>query len=857
MPSATAARRNGAISIDGRLDEAAWQAATPITEFTQYDPEEGKPGSERTEARILIDDVAIYVGIRFFDSEPGKIQSVLARRDESVEGDLVELTFDSFHDHLTAYIFRLTPAGARRDATVSANGNQDNSWDAVWEGMGSIDSLGWVAEYRIPLSQLRYDPKQLNHTWGLQIARMIGRKGEDQVFAFTPKNESQGIARYGHLTGLGRLASPRRLELVPYALTKNENPVVAEGDPFRKKNDIVIGGGLDLKYGITSNITLDATFNPDFGQVEVDPAVVNLSAFETFFPERRPFFVEGANIFSFGDMRTNNTSAGYNFIHTRRIGRQPARNIGGPTIDFVDAPLETTIAGALKLTGRTAGGWSFGVLDALTLEEEARYRDGTAINTAIVEPMANYSMGRLKRDLNGGNTTVGMAVTTVNRKLGDDELAPIFRSSAYSAGVDWQHAWQNRTYAFDGAIVGTTNRGSKEAIDALQRSPARYFQRVDREDGPYDPNKTSLEGYVAEMTFAKLAGAHWKGSVSYQEYSPGFEINEAGFLGSTDIRSVTPLIYYDQNKPGKYLRGWEQFLFWNPSWNFDGDMTFNGVGAIHVAELKNFWSTFFRVDWRPPVFDDRLTRGGPVARIVRGGGLQFELNSDRRKPHTYGIFVSRSTNVAGGHGLNIQPRLTLKPSTAIRVTFSPSFNRTHGMAQYVTQVQDANATDTYGNRYVFATLDQKQLSLVTRLDWTFTPRLSLQLFAQPLLAAADFSDYKEFARPREFNFKIYGKDAGTIAYNAPTDEYTVDPDGSGAAPPFTFRDRDFNRRSLRGNAVLRWEYRPGSALFAVWQQSRFEQLGQGAFDFGNDFTDLLGARPENVFVLKGTWWVGR
>jgi hypothetical protein len=851
-PIAHAAPRSGVIRIDGHLDEAAWQAATPITGFRQRDPHEGEPASEPTEARVLIDGDAIYIGMRLHDSDPRGIQSQLARRDENIEGDIVEVVLDTYHDHRSAFLFRLSAAGARRDASVIGD-NEDNSWDAVWEGSSSIDAEGWTAEFRIPLSQLRYNPNELDHTWGLQLTRTIARKAEEDFFALTPKTEESGVHRYGHLAGLGKLPSPRRLELVPYALTKNQNPVVAAGDPFRRKNDLVTGAGLDLKYGITSNLTLDATFNPDFGQVEVDPAVVNLSAFETFFPERRPFFVEGASIFSFGEMRTENSSNGYNFLHSRRIGREPSRGIGGATVDWVDAPLETTIDGAVKLSGRSSSGWSLGVLDALTARESARYRDDTGDHTATVEPRSNYFIGRVKRDLRQGNTTVGMAMTAVNRDLSDPALVPMFRSSAYTLGVDWQHAWANRRWAFDGAVAGTTNRGSAASIEQLQLSPARYFQRPDRKTVRYDPTKTSLDGYVAEATFAKLAGKHWKGTLTFQDYSPGFEINEVGFLGGTDFRGVAPLISYTENTPNKYLRNWAQYLFWNPSWNYDGDMTFNGVGSITVAELPNYWNYFLRLDWRPPVFDDVFTRGGPVARVVTSRGIQVQVDSDRRKRYTIGATALYFKNEAGGWNETFAPRATLRPSTALRITLQPSYSRVHSMAQYVTARQDPTATATYGSRYVFATLEQNQVSMVTRVDWTFTPQLSLQLFAQPLIASADFHDYKEFERPRTYDFHTY--DASEIAQSGSV--YTVDPDGAGPAASFTFNDRDFNRRSLRGNAVLRWEYRPGSALFFVWQQSRFASQTNGEFDFRQNFNDLWSVQPENVFVLKATYWLSR
>nr|MBA2687078.1 carbohydrate binding family 9 domain-containing protein [Gemmatimonadaceae bacterium] len=827
-PTAVAARRNGDIQIDGKLDEAAWAAATPITSFLQFDPNEGKPVSERTEARVLIDDVAIYVGMRMFDSSPAAIQSQLARRDEPIESDLVELSFDSYHDHLTGVIFRLSPAGARRDAILSSSGNQDNSWDAVWEGSATIDAGGWSAEFRIPLSQLRFNPNIAEQVWGMQLSRKIARKAEIASWSFTPKTQQGGVSRFGHLTGLGRLSSSKRIELVPYALTKNVNPDALRTDPLRKRNEVVPGFGLDVKYGITSNLTLDATFNPDFGQVEVDPAVVNLSAFETFYPEKRPFFIEGSNVFDFGDMRTNNSSNGYTFLHSRRIGRAPQRSLGGSNIAFVDAPIETTIAAATKLTGRTAGGYSFGILDAVTMREEAVYRDSNgADHRATVEPLTNYYAGRIKRDMRQGNTTVGVATTAVNRRLDDPALEPIFRKAAYTGGLDWQHAWGNRTWAFDGNFVVSHNIGSSQAIDILQRSSARYLQRPDRESFRRDSTRTSLTGYVAEMTFAKTAGQHWRGSLTYQDYNPGFEINEIGFLGRTDMRGIAPLISYSETKPTKRLRRFDQFLFWNPTWTYDGDMTFNGVGAITTAELPNFWNVFFRADWRPPVFDQGLTRGGPVARAVSGGGFQGELSSDRRKRYTYGMYANRSFNSAGGFGFTLSPFTTLRPSTALRISVSPQFSSTHAIGQFVTRVRDPLATNMYGSRYVFATLDQKQLSMVTRVDWTFTPKLSLQIFAQPLLAAGDFQDYKEFARQRQFDFNVYGRDQGTISRSA-AGLYTVDPDGSGAAPSFSFGDRDFNTRSLRGNAVLRWEYRPGSALFLVWQQSRsgFEPTGQ-------------------------------
>jgi hypothetical protein len=857
-PSLRAGRRDGDVRIDGRLDEAAWRAAEPFTAFRQIDPNEGQPGSQRTEARVLIDNDALYVAMRMFDDEPRRIQAQLARRDESVEGDIAEVFLDSYHDHLTGYVFRLSALGAKRDAALSEN-SQDDSWDPVWDGAAVIDAEGWSAEFRIPLSQLRYNPDDAEHIWGIQLSRKIARNGELQVFSFTPKTAQSGINTYGHLTGLGRLPAPRQIELVPYAVARNEHPTAPRNDPFRRRNQLAPGVGLDVKYGITSNLTLNATFNPDFGQVEVDPAVVNLSAFETFFPERRPFFVEGASIFGFGSMRTFNSSNGYNFTHTRRIGRSPQRSLGGPNFQFVDAPLETTIAGAAKLTGRTKGGWSIGLLDAVTTREEARFRTAVGVDSsAVVEPMANYFIGRVKRDMRGGNTTFGAALNTVHRSLADDALDPMFRRAAYAGGFDWNHAWHKREWSFDGAIVATHNIGSAMAIDALQLAPARYYQRPDRRGYHRDPTRTALTGYMAEASLAKLAGKHWRFSLTAQDYNPGFEINEMGFENSTDMRGLAPLVGYVETKPGKYFRFRESYLFWNPTWNYDGDMTFNGVGTLTFLQTKNFWGIFGRLDWRPPVIDDRLTRGGPVGLIPAQFGWGFELNSDSRKKHTVGVFTNRFSNSEGGWSWFIGPNVTLKPSPAIRLQLSPTYFKAHRLAQYVTSQEDANATNTYGTRYVFATIDQNELSMQTRVDWTFTPRLSLQVFAQPLISSGDFLDFKEFSRPRQFNFSVYGRDIGDITRDDAARRYTVDPDGAaGSSAPFTFGDPDFNQRFLRGNALVRWEYRPGSVLFFVWQQSRFGSIPQGDFDPGRDVGDLWAAPPVNVFVIKATYWIGR
>src|SRR5439155_7978485 len=486
------------IRVDGKLDDPAWSKATPADQFTQRDPNEGQPVSERTEVRILIGEDALFVGARLYDREPGKIRRRLVRRDENLASDYFALLLDSYHDHLTTYRFRVNPAGSYDDCYIDSRGSNDFSWDPVWEVRTTIDSLGWTAEMEIPLSQLRYNPGP-DAVWGIQMRRWIDRKQELAEFSFVPKNETSDASRYGHLVDLGQLPSPKHLEILPYSLAKAHYHKVDSGDPFQSGSDRVGSLGAGLKYGRTSNLTLDGTVNPDFGQVEVDPAVVNLTAVETFFPERRPFFIEGADLFRFGQSRSQNSFNTTIPFHARRIGRAPQRTLSGGGYHFVDSPSVTTIDAALKLTGKTGGGWSVGVLDAVTSRERARYLDDAGLmHRDPVEPLTNYFVGRLRRESGGGNTSVGVLGTAVARDGSDSTLASMLRSRAYAGGIDFNRYWANRNWSLDGYLLGSYIRGTAAAVDRAQRSSVRYFQRPDADHLRYDPTRTSLTGAASQ-----------------------------------------------------------------------------------------------------------------------------------------------------------------------------------------------------------------------------------------------------------------------------------------------------------------------------------------------------------------------
>jgi len=825
-PVATAVRATAAIHVDGHLEEAAWAAATPVTAFTQYDPEEGKPASEATEARIVYDDEALYVGVRLHDR--GHVNTRLGRRDMDLgDSDWFGVQIDSYHDHLTAFGFDINPSGVRRDEAKTDRGD-DNGWDAVWEGATSVDSGGWTAEFRIPFSQLRFNPR--NGTWGLLLERIIGRRNEYATSAYTPKNERGGIARWGHLTGLEGIRTARRLELLPYTVARAEY-VDPRGNPFRGDHEYGTRIGADVKYRVTSNLTLDATVNPDFGQVELDPAVVNLTQFETVFEERRPFFVEGREIFNFNSGNNGNIPAGGSLFYSRRVGGLTFGAL--PPTNAADVPLETRILGAAKLTGQTAGGWSLGVMDALTGRGSARFLDDAGLEQSLVsEPLTNFFVGRLKRDLRGGRTYVGAMVTAVNRDLETPELRATLRSAGYTAGADFKHEFASRRWRVTGFGSLSEVRGDSLAILREQLFvPYHQFGRPDSGVLRVDPGATSLGGFQGEMRVTKQAGGHWRGGGGVATITPGYETADLGSQRRASRVDVDAGVTYLQQRPGSVFRTWNANLSARHEWNYDGDGILTAFNSNGYFQHLSYWSANYSLAFQPRALDDRLTRGGPVAvRPVLGSGF-VQLDSDARKPLVGSLGAYVQHDEEGGGDVNVFGSLQLQRSTRWNLSVGPSFDRLTVAAQALGSVADTTAAGLFGRRYLFTDLRQTTVSMDFRFNYTFNPDLTLQMYVAPFVSAVDFGDSTRYlAAARTFRFAT---------------DLT-----SGVHP------QDFNVRSLRGNAVLRWEWRPGSTMFVAWQQQR-ENVGTGVgdFSFGRDRAALFGARPDNVFLIKVNYWL--
>ena len=817
VPASQAAQCEGAIRLDGRLDEADWAKAAVTESFTQLEPDEGKPSSQRTEVRVLYDGAFLYVGAQLRDAGP--ITGRLGRRDmDAGDSDWFRVFLDSYHDHRTAFGFEVNPAGVRRDEIRTIDVD-DNTWDPVWDVATRVDSAGWAAEFRIPFSQLRFSGAH-EQTWGVQFERVIGRNRETALSTFIPKSERGGVPLYGDLTGLQAIRAGRRLEILPYSLARSSY-VDPGPNPFRDNPDHSLAAGLDVLYGIGSNLTLNAAFNPDFGQVEVDPAVVNLGVYETFFQEKRPFFIEGSEIFDFGAAGTS----GGQIFYSRRIGRAPS--LSPPTAES-DVPDVTTILGAGKLSGK-AGGWSIGVLEAVTDKEEARYRDvGVPDGHFALEPLSNYLVGRARREWRGGQSILGGIVTSVNRDLSSDALEAAMHSAAYAGGVDFHHEWGHRAWAVYGDGEMSRVQGSTSAITATQRRSNHFFQRPDASHLEVDSLATSLTGYSVNLQTRKQSGAHWRGGFGTAFTSPKYEVNDLGFSYRTDRRDFQTNLTYLENRPGTFWRSWnvtgtgrlERNYAWQPILSFT-TLEANGL-TLGYWSLYGQATRFFRAN------DDRLTRGGPLAIRPAWWSEFAQVSTDGRKPITATLSVGGDRYEFGGWDWNTGIAIGIKSSSRWNLTLRPTFSRSHTTAQYVTTVADPAYTETYGRRYVFAPLDQTSVGLETRFNMTFTPRLSLETYVQPLLSSAAFGDTKYLVAPRTYEF---------APYTSPVP------------------DLDFNLRSLRGNAVLRWEWRPGSTLYLAWQQRREDFADVGDFKFDRDRQALFEARPDDIFLLKVNYWL--
>lgn len=833
--------------IDGVIDESVWNAVEWAGEFTQREPTEGAPPSGQTQFKILYDDENLYVAYRAFDPEPNGVRSVLGRRDQ-FPGDWVEINIDSYHDHRTAFSFTASVSGTQGDEFVSQDGEHwDGNWDPVWEHRTQIDEQGWTAEARIPLSQLRYEDRD-EHVWGIEVTRRIYRREERSVWQPIPKDEHGWVSRFGELRGIRGLRAQRRMELLPYTLAKGEHFESIDGDPFADGSAGQFTGGLDGKIGVASDLTLDLTVNPDFGQVEADPSVVNLTAFETFFGEKRPFFIEGANIFeyriapsvAFGTHTTDR------LFYSRRIGRSPQYRADFNEEGYVDQPENSSILGAVKLTGKAAG-TSIGILESVTAEEKADVQLDGVRRDVTVEPLTNYFVGRAQKDFRRGDTRLGGMITAVNRSIGDPEV-DFLHKSAYAGGIDFFHYIGERDYYLAVNILGSRVAGGETAMLRTQTSSARFFQRPDNDGQSVDSTRTSLAGHGGSVRVGKSKGRlNADGGVAWR--SPGFELNDLGFVRNADEINEFSWVGYAIRNPFAIFR---RMSFNANQWldfEYGGENTYQAFNFNTSAGFKNNWSyngSVTRENERISVSD---LRGGPSMKVPGNVNFNGGVDSDSRR-RISGGFGGATTNFdddAGGSS-KYWTYLAWRPSNAIRVEVNPAYTRNRPDLQFV------QATDFAGEAaYIFGALKQETFDVSLRLDYSLTPRLTVQYYGAPFVSAGKYSDFKRISNPRAGAYEDRFVRLGAAASRDPAGGWLVDENSDGTTD-YSFGDRDFNVRDFNSNLVVRWEYSPGSSLYIIWSQSRSGFLPNGRFDLNRDLDGLFEIHPHNVFLIKINRW---
>jgi uncharacterized protein DUF5916 len=837
IPQVRAIRAVQPLVIDGRLDDPIWRTADRVTGFMQRDPLEGTTPSESTVVFVAYDDAAIYIAARLYDSHPDSIVGRLGRRDDDANSDRFNVYLDPYHDRRSGVYFGVDAAGTLYDGVLLNDDWDDNSWDGVWDGRVQVDSLGWTAELRIPYSQLRFHAAP-QYVWGVNFSRDIARRHERDYIVYTPKNGSGFVSRFPELVGITDVTPPARMEILPYTRARAEFSPHTAGDPFHDGSALSPDAGVDAKFGIGSNLTLNATVNPDFGQVEVDPAVVNLSDVETFFQEKRPFFIEGSSIFNFGRGGSNNYW-GFNwndpeFFYTRRIGRAPQGSV--PDADYLDVPSGSHILGALKLTGKAGSSWNVGALSALTSREYAQLDTGGARFRSEVEPLASYTVARVQKEFPDGRQGLGLMTTFSARRFDDPRLRDEIASGSTALGVDgWTFLDRGKTWVVTGWMGATDVRGTTTRITALQENAQRYMQRPDARTFHLDSAATSLAGWAGRVYLNKQKG-DWASNSAIGVISPGFDVNDLGFLWRSGVVNAHVQAGHSWTKPGRVFRSANTGGALFRSWDWDGDVTWTGVFQYGNLQLLNYYEMGWSLAYNPQTMNDRRTRGGPLSLNKPGYQVDVYANSDGRKAVVVSVSAGTYQSVQD-YSAYASATLSLRPASNVSLRVGPQYSWERTPVQYVTQYADSTATQTFGNRYVFAGLVANELSASIRLNWTFTPKLSLQFYGQPLISSGAYADFKALARPKTFDFNHWND--GTSSFDSTT---------------FTAPAPDFNFKSLRGNAVLRWEYLPGSTLFLVWTQSREDVENTGAFRFGPSISRLTRSRPDNIFMVKFTYW---
>jgi hypothetical protein len=828
----------GSINLDGRLDDRAWSDVAPLTDFVQKEPVEGAPPTDAMEVRFAYDDRALYVGARMASDAP--IQAPMGPRDSGDQAEHLLISLDPYLDRRTSSTFGVTAAGVRLDLYRP----QDNDWpndpgfNPVWQVRTTIDEGGWSAELWIPFSQLRFTDRD-TQTWGLNVQRWVPSRNEEVYWVLIPRTEDRWASLFGDLQGISGIRPSRRLELMPYVASSSHRIGQPDPeDPFAPGANLEGRVGLDAKVGLGSNLTLDATVNPDFGQVEADPAEVNLSAFETFFDERRPFFLEGSDLLQ-GSVD--------NYFYSRRIGAAPAGRASG---DFVEYPATSTILGAAKLTGRLASGLSVGMLGAVTDEESARtFRFPSQFGSVRVAPRTTYGVARLQQEFGPEGSTTAVMGTAVHRGLDDtDPLALLFTRNAFSLSSDSLFRLSEGDYEVSVNAGLAHVDGTAGAIDRLQRSSARYLHRPDADYLSYDPLRTSMTGVKAVANVERRNARHWLWQVGAETETPEFETNDLGRLSSGDNIGINGQLQYRETRPGRWLRNYSVSFEPRVAWNYGGEVQQVRYDPRARLTWRNFWQTNLSGWIRLRAQNMRLTRGGPSMEQPSAWQGTIEVQSSDANQTRGDMSFTYGRDEDGGLTFQADGEITLQPGPQWQLSISPEYERRVDTQQYVTTLGGGSPA-TFGSRYIFGAVDRSTYATQLRLTYTFKPDLTLDFYGEPFSASGRYDNLGELAVARTRLRRQYG--AGGTSLTTVADGSQVVTDGPTS---FTLRSRDFNVQSFRSNLVLRWEWRPGSTVYLVWQQDRSAEETLRERTSVGDMFGSFGRPGDHFFAIKTSFW---
>ena len=823
--------------IDGVLDDPCWKTGEWAGDFTQWVPSEGAKPSQPTQIKILYDDKNIYVAIRAFESEPEKIIRKAGRRDE-FNGDALGINFDSYHDHRTGFEFDVTAAGQKIDLILTNPLNADFNWNAVWYAKTGLEDSAWIAEFEIPLSQLRYSG-DYEQVWGMHCWRWIDRLQEESDWEPQSSTSAGMLYQFGELHGIEGLPASRRIEIMPYSLGKLNTFKNEPGNPFADKGRSFFGNlGLDAKIGLSSNFTADLTINPDFGQVESDPSVMNLTAFETFYEERRPFFLEGKNIFNFDFDDAN-------IFYSRRIGHSPNYRPALGDNEYMDFPDNTTILSAAKVSGKTSDGLAVGVLQSFTACEQAKINSSGTNRNVSVEPLTNYFIARVQKDFNEGNTMLGGIITSTNRFIKDSQLE-FMNHNAYTGGIDFLHYWNDKEYYVDAKLIGSTIYGSTEGIGILQNSSARYYQRPDANHVNFDSTGTQLSGYGGRIRIGKGSVGLWRYSTGIHWRSPGLDLNDIGFMQTTDMIEQENAVSYFVNQPVSIFRtysvSFSQFNNWDYGMNY-----LNSGGRLGLyLEFLNKWAISTSVNFTSEALDTHILRGGYAMLVPAVWSHSFYVRTDPSEK----IYFDMSTNVSMAKNqslryFSIQPGISVIPINTLKISMSINSSSNIDHLQYI----DTKSVNN-GQRYVLGTIDQHTLGATFRIDYNITPELSIQYYGSPFATVGKYSEFKSVTNPKAAEYSSRYTILNPVLKDG---SYEIS-ENNNSVIDYTFGNPDFNFSQFRSNLVFRWEYRPGSQIYFVWAQDRTQYSMPGNNSVYDAAGDLQAVYPNNIFLIKFNYW---